>query len=271
LFALWIWINKIQRHDMPTYQMTVEYDGTNWHGWQIQPDHQTIQGEIEKALSTAVRARTPIVGSGRTDAGVHARGQIAHFLLPNPVDTAKLEHSLNGILPDTISVSHIRLMHDSFHARFDAHSRAYSYSVRMSPSALDHRFSWLVRPLPEISRMNEAALHLIGTANYSAFCLTASETKNRQCTISRADWNQGSHERSLVFRIEADRFLHGMVRAIVGTLIEVGHGKRNPNDLVDIIDSLDRRNAGVAAPARGLVLERVGYPLRIAMSDTRDA
>jgi tRNA pseudouridine38-40 synthase len=254
---------------MPTYQMTVEYDGTDWHGWQIQPDHRTIQGEIERALSTVVRAQTRIVGSGRTDAGVHARGQIAHFLLPNPISAPKLEHSLNGILPDTISISRLLLVHDSFHARYDALMRAYSYSIRTSPSALDHRFSWLVRPVPELGRMNEAAVHLIGTANYSAFCLTASETKNRVCTISRADWNQGAHEGSLTFRIEANRFLHGMVRAIVGTLIEVGHGKRDPSDVVDTIQSLDRRNAGGAAPARGLVLERVGYPLRVPTSDTR--
>ncbi len=246
---------------MPTYQMTVEYDGTDWHGWQIQPDENTIQGELEQALGIICRTEVPVVGSGRTDAGVHARGQIAHFILEHPIELSRLANSLNGVLPTSISVRNLQAVPDKFHARFDAISRRYSYTIQTVPAALGSKFSWFIRPSPDIAEMISAAPYLVGKNDYSAFCTTKSETKNRVCNITHASWSPGPPDGCWVFQIEADRFLHGMVRAIVGTLIEIGHGKRSPESIIKIIGSRDRRDAGATAPAKGLVLETVGYPL----------
>jgi len=256
---------------MPTYRLTVEYDGTDWHGWQYQPDCVTVQGAIEEALETALRVPVSITGSGRTDAGVHARGQVAHMQTDQPVDIERLLNSLNGILPWSVVIKNIKEVDSGFHARYDARLRYYAYYITVQPAALLRRYQWHVRPEPDFDRMNEAARALIGTHNFSAFCKTASSTINRECKVTLASWTPGSpwlidsslsHNESSgswVFRINADRFLHGMVRAIVGTLLEVGHRKRNPESISELLNSLDRTEAGYAAPARGLVLEHVDY------------
>jgi len=245
---------------VPTYRLLIEYDGSCFHGWQVQPNGPTVQKALEGALETILRAPVNMVGSGRTDAGVHARGQVAHFGFDDDLDVFKLTRSLNGILPNSIAVLALEQAPDTFHARYDAIRRTYFYHVAAKPRALDHRLRWELRPPPDFDLMNEAAQALIGTHDFNSFCITQSETKNRVCSIERAVWVEEARSNDWRFEIAADRFLHGMVRTIVGTLVEIGRGKRPPDDMDTIIEALDRRAAGQAAPALGLVLECVDYP-----------
>jgi len=245
---------------LPTYRLDIEYNGSEWHGWQIQPDHPTIQGAIEAALQTALRKPVSIVGSGRTDAGVHASGQVAHFKVPEEIDPVRLMGSLNGILPDSVAVRFVQQVPESFHARFDATSRQYRYQISTIPTALDAHLRWFVRPAPDFEAMERAAQYFLGAHDFTSFCKVISETENKVCVIDKASWtlSEGNHGR-YDFVIRADRFLHGMVRAIVGTLIEVGQGKRDEHAIPGLIAAQDRTRAGFAAPARGLILERVEY------------
>ncbi len=246
---------------MPSYLLDIEYDGTDWHGWQSQPDLPTIQQAIENALGIALRKRVAIVGSGRTDAGVHASGQIAHMVLENEIDSSRICRSLNGLLPDSIAIRQIKRVADSFHARFDAVLRTYRYQVNCSPIALGRAYHWHLMPTPDFVAMNDAASALLGKHNYSSFCRTSSETPNRVCRVHTAQWVTGKREGDWSFIIAADRFLHGMVRSIVGTLVEIGHGKRPAGELPSMLLAQDREAAGYAAPARGLILEKVEYPV----------
>lgn len=219
-----------------------------------------MQEALERALATILRTHIEIVGSGRTDAGVHARGQVAHFECGAELDTLKLARSLNGILPDTVVVLASERAPDGFHSRYDAIWRTYFFQVGTAPRALDRGLRWQLHPAPDFDAMNAAARTLAGTHNFCSFCLAQSETKNRVCTIERAEWVQEGRRNNWRFEITANRFLQGMVRAIVGTLLEIGRGKRPPDDIGRVISSMDRRAAGPAAPAHGLVLERVDYP-----------
>lgn len=239
--------------------MTIEYDGTDWHGWQTQPDRPTVQQAIEEALATVLRTRTALVGSGRTDAGVHARGQVAHFRTEAEFDPHRLLGSLNGVLPDSIVVRDLARAPDAFHARFDARLRHYAWYGSTRPVSLDRAWRVPLRPAPDFDRMNGAAGHLVGTHDFDAFCRSASDTENRICTVTRAAWSADRRPGDWRFDIEADRFLHGMVRAVVGTLLEIGRERRPLDDVSRILESRDRRLAGPAASPRGLVLETVTY------------
>ena len=244
---------------MPTYRMTVEYDGREFCGWQVQPNQPTVQQALENAASTALRVPVGIVGSGRTDAGVHARGQVAHFEVDSDVDTHSLLASLNGILPRSVAVRSIERAPDGFHARYDARLRRYHYYVTSGFRALDRHVRWRIRAETDFDRMNRAAAVLLGEHNFSAFCRTQSETENRICRVDTAHWIRESPDGDWRFEITADRFLYGMVRALVGTLLEIGQGKRPVDDLPRIMKLEDRREAGPAAPPYGLVLEHVCY------------
>ncbi|MEM0962351.1 MAG: tRNA pseudouridine(38-40) synthase TruA [Bacteroidota bacterium] len=244
---------------MPTTRLLIEYDGTDFQGWQVQPTGHTVQGAIEDALAIALRRRVAVVGSGRTDAGVHARGQVAHLVTDEALDTVRLLASLNGLLPPSIVVLAAEAAPDGFHARYDARRRRYVYHASTAPRALGRHVRTALRARPDVEAMNEAARALLGRHDFSSFCRTKSETTNRVCLVERARWTAGARPGDLDFEIEADRFLHGMVRAIVGTLLDVGRGRRQPGDLVAVLAARDRRSAGPAAPAGGLVLDRVDY------------
>lgn len=245
---------------MITYKLLIEYDGTNLHGWQAQSGRQTVQGLIESALEVMLKFRPNVIASGRTDAGVHARGQVAHFCLTSEVDVWKLKASLNGLLLPCVRILDLSVAPEGFHARYQAILRTYHYYVSTAPRALDGHVRQFVRPKPDFHAMNAAAGMLLGERDFSAFCRTKSETKNRVCRIDTAVWIAEARTGDWYFSISANRFLHGMVRTIVGTLMEVGHGKRPIDELLSILESRDRRLAGQAAPARGLVLEQVTYP-----------
>ena len=242
-----------------TYRLLIEYDGADFRGWQTQDGHPTVQETLEKALQVALGKRAPIVGSGRTDTGVHARGQVAHFQVEQEIDAPRVLRSLNGLLPPSITVLDLTQALEGFHARYDARRRRYHYYIATMPRALDRRSRVLVRPALDMAAMRAATRHLLGAHHCGAFCRTRSETTNRICEIFVARWVAEQRPGDARFEIEADRFLHGMVRSIVGTLLEVGRGKRREDDLVRILASQDRREAGPAAPAHGLVLEKVTY------------
>ena len=244
---------------MPTYRLTVEYDGTEFRGWQVQPGQPTIQQALEDAAAIVLRRKVDIVGSGRTDSGVHARGQVAHFVLDEEIDPYSLLASLNGIVPDSVAVRALERVSDCFHARFDARLRLYHYYVTTGFRALDRHMRYRIRSDTDFGSMNQAASDLQGEHNFTTFCRTQSETENKICHIRHAVWIRESFVGDWRFEIAADRFLHGMVRTIVGTLLEIGQGKRPREDILRILALRDRRTAGPAAPPFGLVLETVSY------------
>jgi tRNA pseudouridine38-40 synthase len=239
------------------FRLGIEYEGTDYCGWQFQRGQRSIQGEIERALFIALKEKISVIAAGRTDSGVHARGQIAHFDSIKEFDRGKLERSLNGILPRDIRVSEIVQTNASFHARYSARQREYCYYITRKPSALLRQFSWFISVPLDINRMQQGAGELLGTQNFKSFSRTDTEVKNFKCTVAEAGWlEQGE---LLLFTIKADRFLYGMVRAIVGTLIEIGKGKRDHSDIQKILKAESRQQAGQAAPARGLILEKIYY------------
>ena len=241
--------------------MELAYDGTIYHGWQRQPNAISVQEVLEKSLSTLLKKETPIVGAGRTDTGVHAKQIMAHFDVDSKVDEVQLRYKLNAILPPQISIAKVSLMKDDAHARFDATSRSYQYHIALEKDPfLIEKAYYLKREL-DVSAMNEAAKLLLNYTNFKCFSKTKTDVKTYNCTITEAYWELVGNQ--LVFTISANRFLRNMVRAIVGTLVEIGQHKITVADLDGIIKSEDRGRAGYSVPAHGLYLTSVAYPKHI--------
>lgn len=246
-------------------RLDLEYDGTDFAGWQVQPGARTVQAEVERALAVLCRTPVSVVGSGRTDAGVHASGQVAHVDVPegaalDEVALRRLGRSLAGLLPRDVALLAVRPAADAFHARFDALRRTYHYRVATQERALDRRTRVVLRPAPSFEAMNTAARAFVGAHHYGAFCRTQSETENRVCTVETAVWEPEERAGDWRFVVAADRFLHGMVRAMVGTLLMVGRETLPVDAIPGILATRDRRAAGPAAPPHGLALVRVDYP-----------
>lgn len=241
------------------YCIFFSYDGTNYHGWQFQPNAPTVQQQLEQALQTVLRFGISVVGAGRTDTGVHARMMAAHFDWAAELDCAHLAFRINGLLPPDIAVSEVKAVSDDWHARFSALRRTYHYYIVNRKDAFFHRYALRLYFELDIERMNAAAALMLEHRDYGCFCKSHSDNKTNLCTVSEARWSTLA-DGTLVFRITANRFLRNMVRATVGTLIEVGKGKMSIDDFRRVLLSGKRTEAGESVPAKGLFLENIDYP-----------
>jgi len=241
-------------------RLTVEYEGTAYRGWQLQPDGPTVQAVLEQALSIALRERVRVRGAGRTDAGVHACGQIAAVRVREvPADLERLQKSLNALTPDDVAVREIAVVDDAFDPRRHARSRVYEYRIlnAPAPSPFWRRYAWHVGDPLDARAMDEAAGQLLGEHDFAAFRGADAEPVNS--TVRRVFESRVQAAPLLVYRIEATAFLKHMVRNIVGTLVEVGRGERAAASLCELITGRDRTRAGATAPAHGLTLVAVRY------------
>lgn len=240
------------------YFISLTYKGTAYHGWQIQPNANTVQAEVQHALSILEQEKIELIAAGRTDTGVHAKEMVVHFDTEKLWDKAQFIFKMNSILPKDIAISDLKFVNNNFHARFSATSRTYQYhlSLNKNPFILDlsyHFFGNL-----SVESMNQAAQFLLGEHDFSCFSKSKTQTFTNNCTIEKAVWEDVGDE--LIFTIKANRFLRNMVRAIVGTLIEVGEGKREVSYIPELIASKNRSNAGTSVPASGLFLVHIEYP-----------
>ena len=244
---------------MQRYFIYLAYDGTAYHGWQIQPNGTSIQERLMQALATLLRQEVEVTGAGRTDAGVHARLMVAHFDSPVPLDTTLMTDKLNRLLPPDIAVYRLRPVRNDAHARFDATSRTYQYHITTAKNPFARQYSYRLFRTPDIGRMNEAAATLPLYTDFTSFSKLHTDVKTNNCRISHAAWTQtADHE--WVFTIRADRFLRNKVRAIVGTLLEVGRGRMDTEGFRCVIEQRDRCQAGTSVPGNALFLTDITYP-----------
>ena len=240
------------------YFITFSYDGTAYHGWQIQPYSVTVQEELQKALSILMRKPMEVVGAGRTDTGVHARKMIAHFDHDEVLDCPQLVYKLNKLLPRDIAVQHVEPVADDMHARFSAKSRTYHYYVHLDKNPFLRSYSWQVYGNPDFELMNRAARVLMEYKDFTSFSKVNTDTKTNDCTITEARWDRVGEDQWR-FTVTANRFLRNMVRAIVGTLMEVGRGRMTIEQLRSVIEAKDRCRAGDSVPGNALFLVEVLY------------
>ncbi|WP_190809473.1 tRNA pseudouridine(38-40) synthase TruA [Flagellimonas sp. S3867] len=243
------------------YFIQFSYFGKAYHGWQNQPNAITVQEVLEKALSTLLRKKMELVGAGRTDSGVHAREMFAHFDVDGIEDSEELTYRLNAFLPEDIAVKKISTVVLEAHARFDAIERTYEYWVVQEKNPFYADFAHLVKLPLNVDAMNESAQYLLEYDDFECFSKSNTDVKTFLCDVRKAFWEIKGDK--LVFTISADRFLRNMVRAIVGTLLDVGLGKMKPEEINLILQSKDRGKAGVSVPAKGLYLTKVTYPKKI--------
>jgi tRNA pseudouridine38-40 synthase len=252
-----------------TLQLVLHYDGARFAGWQSQPNQRTVQGEVERVLAQLCGHHVVARGAGRTDAGVHARGQVVGIQVPDKWNANAMRRATNALLPDDLWVAESHEMRPDFHARYSATGRRYSYTVGLSESALSpfrRRWEWFVPPPLDREALGAIARHVIGEHHFYGFAVrgTAPEEDDHRCHISEAHWDF-QPERA-VFHIAANRFLHHMVRFLVGTMIDVARGRRPASDLTDLLMSTDNLKVSPPAPAHGLVLESVEYPSDLFLS-----
>jgi len=243
---------------MLRYFIKLAYKGTDFHGWQIQPNADSVQERIETALSILLKNPIEIVGAGRTDTGVHASEYFAHFETDQKIDEFEISHKLNALLPLTITIYKIFKVQNDLHARFSALNRSYSYQILLenNPFLLDTTWQLPQRNF-DVLRMNEAAKILLKHTDFKAFSKSKTDVNNYFCTIKEAYWTLEKNQ--LTFHITANRFLRNMVRAIVGTLLDVGNGKITVPEFEQIILSKNRSEAGLSVPAKGLFLTKINY------------
>ncbi len=243
---------------MQRYFITIAYDGTHYHGWQIQPNGISVQEVLQKALSTLLRGETGVVGAGRTDAGVHARRMVAHFETEREVDCQQLAYKLNRLLPRDISVYDVKPVDSDMHARFSATKRTYHYYIHTRKNPFVRAYSCEMHYALDFDKMNEAAAWLLQVDDFGAFCKANTDVKTTLCDVMEARWIAcGDHE--WYFRISANRFLRNMVRAVVGTLIEVGRGRMTLEQFRAVVAGKCRSDAGESMPGNALFLENVEY------------
>ena len=242
---------------MRNIKLTLEYDGTDFCGWQIQPDCRTVQGVLESAVAQITRTPAKVIGAGRTDAGVHALGQVCNFITNSALSEEELFGSLNGVLPVDAVVRRIEQVDGDFHSRYKALRRIYRYVITSTRRAVERRYMYYCPHTLDVGEMQKAAEYLLGEHDCSSFESTGSDQDNPLCDIFRVQWE--SRGDRLHFVIEANRFLRKMVRSIVGTLLQIGLGKYSSERFKEILESKDRSLAGDTIPPHGLFLESVGY------------
>ncbi len=247
---------------MPRYFLHLAYNGADYHGWQSQPNAITVQETVEKALSKVLRRQVAIVGAGRTDTGVNARSMYAHFDVDNEIaDPQRLISALNSLVGRDIAIYGIRRVADDAHARFDAVARTYKYFVTTRKSPFDYRFAWNPPYRLDVDAMNAAAARLADYIDFTSFSKLHTDVATNNCRIYEARWTAEGDR--LTFTIKADRFLRNMVRAIVGTLVDVGRGKTSVDEFCRIIERKDRCAAGASVPGNALFLWQVDYPYEV--------
>ena len=240
------------------YFVTLSYDGTRYHGWQIQPNGDSIQERLQGALSTLLRAEISVTGAGRTDAGVHARMMVAHFDYEEALDGQQLCYKLNRLLPYDIAVQKVEQVADDLHARFSATSRTYHYYIHTVKDPFSRAYSCELHYPLDFKKMNEAAAMLLNYEDFGAFCKSGADVKTTLCQVTAAEWHQTSPS-TWYFEITANRFLRNMVRAVVGTLVDVGRGRLSLEEFQKVIEGKRRTEAGESMPGNALFLEDMKY------------
>lgn len=248
---------------MRTLVLKIEYDGTDFLGWQLQPEGRTVQGVLEEAMRTILQADLRATAAGRTDAGVHAAGQVVHFRTDSDMEMDRLRKGLNGVLPADVRVLEAAQTADDFHARFSAVGRRYRYRIIRRASAMRRHYAWHVTYPLDLDAMRRACAPLEGGHDFTSFCQAASTAEGTVCEVRELDW--AVEEDELHLHIEANRFLHHMVRTIVGTAVDIGRGRWAESVMKEMLEAKDRRAAGANAPAHGLCLEAVRYPSRFGL------
>ena len=245
---------------MRNIKLLIEYDGTNYLGWQVQLKGSTVQGVLEEKLGLLTGEPTRLFGSGRTDSGVHAFGQVAHFKTRSQMDIRTMQKALNSLLPPDIVIQKLEEADDDFHARKYSKSKVYEYRIlnRNLRSAFQRGYVWYIPQKLNLKEMKKATQSLVGEHDFSAFRTVGSPTRTAVRRVIRAEWKR-QRDGSIRFEIEANGFLKQMVRSIIGTLVEIGRGRMNAADFGKILESRDRRKAGPTAPAQGLFLKEVKY------------
>lgn len=243
---------------MNRYKMLFEYDGSDFNGWQKQPAGRTVEGEIEKGLSQLFQREVNIIGQGRTDAGVHAKAQVAHVDLPTVYSCEKIVHAMKGLLPEDIALHSVYQIHDDFHARFDAVARRYQYYVSLRKSPLQRRYSWNIAGLPDVKILRELAEDIKGTHDFVNFCIPSGDGhQTTVCEVSVSKWDE--KEDLLVYVIEGNRFLRHMVRRLAGSMMHVALGRSERETFKKHLNAEESKRKAFSAPARGLVLTKVLY------------
>ncbi len=245
---------------MRNIKLTIEYDGTAYHGWQIQPGLKTIQGVMKERIAQITQEKVNLIGAGRTDAGVHALGQVANFKTESAIDVTSLQRGLNSLLAPDIVITGVEEMEERFHARFSARSKIYEYCIlnQPYPSAIGRYYTWFIHHGLDISSMKRCGEILIGSHDFSSFRASGDESSHSIREVFRLEIERRNGN-LIVVAIEANAFLREMVRSIVGTLVDVGRGKTSFEEFKEIFQAQDRRQAGMTAPARGLFLIEVKY------------
>lgn len=244
---------------MKRYFIYLSFDGTAYHGWQIQPNGITVQQVLQERLSTLLQRNINIVGAGRTDTGVHAHLMVAHFDYDGDIDCEQLPYKLNRMMPRDIAIHKIIEISLDLHARFSALSRTYHYYIHTNREPFRRFYSLEIQYKLDFEAMNEAAKHLLDVNDFGAFCKTGADVRTTLCNLTYAKWEKMNEEGCWCFVVIANRFLRNMVRAIVGTLIEVGRGRLTIDEFVNVVASGNRKNAGESMPAHALFLWDIDY------------
>ncbi len=243
---------------MRNIKLILEYDGSDFHGWQFQPNLRTVQGVLEIALNTLLSQSIRTTVAGRTDSGVHAYAQVVNFLSDSKLPLERIRRGLNGLLPYDVRILDISEVGLNFNARFDAIARTYHYKIYTCPTALYRNYYWVVRYNVQIKLLRQASLDLLGEHDCKAFCSTQTQLKHYKVNVKSITWIE--EDTKLYFKITANRFVHNMVRGVVGTLIDIGRGKFEVDRIKLLLETGDRSLIGVTAPAKGLYLANVDYP-----------